>query len=170
MFWNQFTHLVWSKQGLCCCYSDQSVCGSCWSFGTTGTIEGAYFLKYGHQVRLSQQVRCRIVELHYFGYWLYGLSIPTYSLSKQIPGNNISPSLLMRLVILISILCVSVKYSHLYIFLSWLGDMCYCKVIVLFMLQLLWAHSIRFTSISPLQQDNLNPCLALDVRAVYLSI
>lgn len=36
--------------------SDQSVCGSCWSFGTVGTIEGAYFLKNGgHLVRLSQQ-------------------------------------------------------------------------------------------------------------------
>lgn len=36
--------------------SDQSVCGSCWSFGTVGTIEGAYFLKNGgHLLRLSQQ-------------------------------------------------------------------------------------------------------------------
>lgn len=36
--------------------TDQSVCGSCWSFGTTGTIEGAYFMKYNKLVRLSQQV------------------------------------------------------------------------------------------------------------------
>lgn len=28
-------------------FLDQSICGSCWSFDTNGTIEGAYFLKQG---------------------------------------------------------------------------------------------------------------------------
>lgn len=45
----------WRIYGAVTPVKDQSVCGSCWSFGTTGTVEGAYFLKYGHLVRLSQQ-------------------------------------------------------------------------------------------------------------------
>lgn len=46
----------WRILGAVTPVKDQSVCGSCWSFGTVGTIEGAYFLKNGgHLVRLSQQ-------------------------------------------------------------------------------------------------------------------
>lgn len=37
---------------------DQSICGSCWCFGTTGTIEGAYFLKHGERKSFSEQVYC----------------------------------------------------------------------------------------------------------------
>lgn len=39
-----------------CVFSDQSICGSCWSFGTTGTIEGAYALKHGVRKSFSEQV------------------------------------------------------------------------------------------------------------------
>lgn len=45
----------WRLIGAVTPVKDQAVCGSCWSFGTTGTIEGAYFLKTNKQVRLSQQ-------------------------------------------------------------------------------------------------------------------
>ena len=45
----------WRLYGAVTPVKDQAVCGSCWSFGTTGCVEGAHFMKTGNLVRLSQQ-------------------------------------------------------------------------------------------------------------------
>ncbi|XP_075985097.1 C1 family peptidase 26-29-p [Anticarsia gemmatalis] len=50
------TEYDWRLFGAVTPVKDQSVCGSCWSFGTTGAVEGALFLHNGNTlVRLSQQ-------------------------------------------------------------------------------------------------------------------
>lgn len=46
----------WRLYGAVTPVKDQACCGSCWSFATTGTLEGSLFLKTGQLIRLSQQM------------------------------------------------------------------------------------------------------------------
>ncbi|XP_033950470.1 digestive cysteine proteinase 1 [Pseudochaenichthys georgianus] len=48
--------LDWRLYGAVTPVKDQAICGSCWSFATTGTVEGALFLKTGSLQVLSQQM------------------------------------------------------------------------------------------------------------------
>ncbi|XP_033013777.1 digestive cysteine proteinase 1-like [Lacerta agilis] len=48
--------LDWRLYGAVTPVKDQAVCGSCWSFSSTGALEGALFLKTGQLIPLSQQI------------------------------------------------------------------------------------------------------------------
>jgi len=54
-FTNLPESIDWREKGAITGVKDQGQCGSCWSFSSTGSLEGAYAIKYNNLVSFSEQ-------------------------------------------------------------------------------------------------------------------
>lgn len=50
-----FDSIDWVKKGAVNAVQNQGQCGSCWAFGTIGTVEGAHFVSTGKLLKYSEQ-------------------------------------------------------------------------------------------------------------------
>lgn len=51
---NNSETINWVTKGAVTPVKDQGQCGSCWSFSTTGSMEGAHFIKTGTLLKLAE--------------------------------------------------------------------------------------------------------------------
>merc|ERR1740116_678880 len=62
----------WINAGAVTDVKDQGQCGSCWSFSSTGSIEGAHFIATGELLSFSEQQLVSCAGLNYGNYGCYG--------------------------------------------------------------------------------------------------